>query len=87
MRRINDGLGVGHVVDGSDDTMTNADSFVDDLDHRSQAIRGAGSSSQQVVLVRPMAPTHNTDTEQRVIQLQFNCSGEYELCARAPNGW
>src|ERR1700704_1865749 len=42
---------------------------------------------KKVVLVRPMAPTHNTDTEQRVIQLQCNCSGEYELCAKAPNGW
>ena len=42
---------------------------------------------KRVVLVRPMAPTHNTDTEQRVVQLLFNYSGEYELCARAPNGW
>ncbi len=42
---------------------------------------------KKVVLVRPMAPTHNTDTEQRVVQLLFNYSGEYELCARAPNGW
>ena len=42
---------------------------------------------KKVVLVRPMAPTHNTDTEQRVVQLLFNYSGEYELCAKAPNGW
>src|SRR5262245_21192488 len=31
---------------------------------------------KKVVLVRPMAPTHNTDSEQRVIQLQFSCAGE-----------
>jgi len=42
---------------------------------------------EKVVLVRPMAPTHNTDTEQRVIQLLFHCSGEYKLGATAPNGW
>jgi hypothetical protein len=41
----------------------------------------------KVVLVRPMAPTHNTDTEQRVIQLQFYCAGENRLVAKAPNGW
>ena len=42
---------------------------------------------KKVVLVRPMAPTHNTDSEQRVIQLQFNCAGENCLCAKTPNGW
>ncbi len=41
---------------------------------------------QKVVLVRPMAPTHNTDSEQRVIQLLFHC-GEHCLVATAPNGW
>ncbi|HWO02326.1 MAG TPA: galactose oxidase-like domain-containing protein, partial [Blastocatellia bacterium] len=40
-----------------------------------------------VVLVRPMAPTHNTDSEQRVIQLLFNYAGENSLYATAPNGW
>ena len=42
---------------------------------------------EKVVLVRPMAPTHNTDTEQRVIELLFHCSGNYTLGATAPNGW
>ncbi|MGI9064985.1 MAG: galactose oxidase-like domain-containing protein [Pyrinomonadaceae bacterium] len=41
---------------------------------------------EKVVLVRPMAPTHNTDTEQRVIQLLFHCS-EHCLVVTAPNGW
>lgn len=41
----------------------------------------------KVVLVRPMAPTHNTDSEQRVIQLLFNYAGENSLYATAPNGW
>jgi Domain of unknown function (DUF1929) len=41
----------------------------------------------KVVLVRPMAPTHNTDSEQRVVQLLFNYAGENSLYATAPNGW
>lgn len=41
----------------------------------------------KVVLVRPMAPTHNTDSEQRVVQLLFNYAGEDSLYAAAPNGW
>ena len=40
-----------------------------------------------MVLVRPMAPTHNTDSEQRVVQLLFNYAGENKLCATAPDGW
>lgn len=42
---------------------------------------------KKVVLVRPMAPTHNTDSEQRVVQLEFYYHGEYKLTARAPDGW
>lgn len=42
---------------------------------------------KKVVLVRPMAPTHNTDSEQRVVQLSFNYVNENNLCAIAPNGW
>ena len=45
------------------------------------------SEITKVVLVRPMAPTHNTDTEQRVIQLIFNPTGANTLSATAPNGW
>lgn len=45
------------------------------------------SQITKVVLVRPMAPTHNTDTEQRVVQLLFNQSGATTLSATAPNGW
>ncbi|HEX6200839.1 MAG TPA: galactose oxidase-like domain-containing protein [Thermoanaerobaculia bacterium] len=41
----------------------------------------------RVVLVRPMAVTHQTDSEQRVIQLTFHASGPNELTATAPNGW
>jgi hypothetical protein len=40
----------------------------------------------KVVLVRPMACTHNTDTEQRVIQCNFSKTGDYKICAYAPNG-
>jgi hypothetical protein len=40
----------------------------------------------RVVLVRPMACTHNTDTEQRVIQCDFVRTEPYMLRADAPNG-
>jgi Domain of unknown function (DUF1929) len=41
----------------------------------------------KVVLARPMAPTHNTDTEQRIVQLLFNCCGKHGLEVTAPDGW
>lgn len=41
----------------------------------------------KVVLVRPMAVTHQTDSEQRVIQLPFRTTGATQLTATAPNGW
>ena len=41
----------------------------------------------KVVLVRPMAVTHQTDSEQRVIQLTSSISGANTLSAVAPNGW
>ncbi|HJU56127.1 MAG TPA: galactose oxidase-like domain-containing protein [Pyrinomonadaceae bacterium] len=40
----------------------------------------------KVVLVRPMACTHNTDTEQRVIQCDFVRTEPYMIRADAPNG-
>ncbi len=39
----------------------------------------------RVVLVRPMAVTHQTDTEQRVVQMTFTRSGNV-LTVKAPNG-
>jgi hypothetical protein len=45
------------------------------------------STIAKVVLVRPMAVTHQTDSQQRVIQLMFHISGACELTATAPNGW
>lgn len=47
----------------------------------------APSTITKVVLVRPMAVTHQTDSEQRVIQLAFYVSGATELTVTAPNGW
>jgi hypothetical protein len=41
----------------------------------------------RVVFVRPMAVTHQTDSEQRVIPLSFARTGATTLKARAPNGW
>lgn len=40
----------------------------------------------KVVLMRPSACTHNTDTEQRAIQCTFAKTGESEITAVAPNG-
>jgi hypothetical protein len=40
----------------------------------------------RIVLVRPMAATHQTDTEQRVIQCQFTKTGPTQLSAVAPDG-
>lgn len=40
----------------------------------------------KVVLVRPMAVTHQTDTEQRVIQLEFHCANPDEIVTTMPDG-
>jgi hypothetical protein len=39
-----------------------------------------------VVMIRPMACTHHTDTEQRVIQLTINSRAADKITATAPNG-
>jgi hypothetical protein len=41
----------------------------------------------RVVFVRPMAVTHQTDSEQRVIPLRFARTAATTLTATAPNGW
>ena len=40
----------------------------------------------KVVLVRPMAVTHQTDTEQRIIQCSFAKTGATQISAVTPNG-
>src|SRR6185295_13064023 len=42
--------------------------------------------ASRVVLVRPVACTHNTDTEQRVIQCDVKVTGANSITAQAPNG-
>ncbi|NUO52839.1 MAG: DUF1929 domain-containing protein [Polyangiaceae bacterium] len=44
------------------------------------------ASIRKVVFIRPMAVTHQTDTEQRVIELSFDQSGVSGLVATAPDG-
>lgn len=44
------------------------------------------SSIAKVVLIRPMAVTHQTDSEQRVLHLTFLQNGPTELTANAPDG-
>jgi hypothetical protein len=46
----------------------------------------SGDNITRVVLVRPMAITHQTDTEQRVIPLLFDTPGGNTLLATAPHG-
>lgn len=41
----------------------------------------------KVVLVRPGAVTHQTDSEQRVVELRFRTTGATQITATAPNGW
>ena len=52
VRRVEDRLGVGHVVDRRDHPMPDADAFVDDLHHRREAVGGAGRGGEQVMFVR-----------------------------------
>jgi len=44
------------------------------------------SDIDRVTLVRPMAVTHQTDTEQRVIELPFKRLGHNKVRAEAPDG-
>ncbi len=62
----------------------------DDLVHHGRTFTittPQASDIRKVVLVRPMAVTHQTDSEQRVIQLCFTQLGANTLSATAPNGW
>src|SRR5215203_6008163 len=45
----------------------------------------AGSIAK-VVVIRPMAVTHQTDTEQRIVQMPFHQSGPGVVTASAPDG-
>ena len=46
----------------------------------------AASEIQRVVLARPAAVTHQTDSEQRVIPLSFQVTGSDSIEAKAPGG-
>lgn len=50
-------------------------------------IQTPSTTVAKVVLVPPMAVTHQTDSQQRVIQLTFRTTGPTELTATAPDGW
>jgi hypothetical protein len=49
VRRIDDGLGIGHVVNGGDHAMRDADRFVNDLHDRREAVRCAGCGGEQAM--------------------------------------
>ncbi len=44
------------------------------------------ASIAKVVLIRPMAVTHQTDSEQRIVHMTFHQSGPTQLTATAPDG-
>jgi WD40 repeat protein len=70
---------------GSRPTITSSPSLV----HHGQKFKVETPDAKnvdKVVLVRPMAVTHQTDSEQRVIQLPFKRLGGKKLRATAPNG-
>ena len=46
MRGVEDGLGVGHVMDGRDHAMLDADPLMDHFHHGGQTVGRTGSSSQ-----------------------------------------
>jgi hypothetical protein len=46
----------------------------------------AAADIQRVVLARPAAVTHQTDSEQRVLPLSFQVTGPYTIEAKAPGG-
>ena len=52
MGRIDDGLGVGQAMDRRDGTMLDTQLLVDDLHHRRQAVGGAGSGGDNMVIGR-----------------------------------
>lgn len=59
-----------------------------DVVHHAETFEVSWSKSDRIdraVLVRPMAVTHQTDTEQRVVQMQMTADGD-TLTLVAPNG-
>ena len=67
------------VIDAAPDLVHHGQTFTIDTAQASEITK--------VVLVRPMAPTHNTDSEQRVIQLLSHPASPTTISATAPNGW
>ncbi len=59
------------------------------IHHGHQFDIGVADSSviDKVVFVRPMSVTHQTDTEQRVIELVKTVTDATTITATAPNGW
>ncbi len=51
MRRIYNRLGVGNVMNGRNDAMSNAQAFVHDFHNGRKTVSGAGSRCQQMMLV------------------------------------
>src|SRR5262249_54773801 len=71
VRRIDYDIGVGRVMDRRDLAMTDSDSFVQDLDHRSQAVGCAGRRRQQAVFLWFIAMVIDADYD-------IECTGLFD---------
>ena len=63
VRRVDHDIGVGRVVDRRDLAVADADRLVHDLDHRREAVGGAGRRRQQPVLARVVAIVIDADDD------------------------
>jgi len=80
----------GSRIDDADRPIISSVTEFPDLIHHGQTFEVGTAQAgdiDKVMLVRPMAVTHQTDTEQRVIQLDCIALDENTLSVTAPNGW
>lgn len=83
-----DGTPAARPVITSIDGVAPAPDVVPTVHHGATFVVGTPQAEDiaRVVLVRPMAATHQTDTEQRVIQCSFTQSGATQISGVTPNG-
>ena len=82
VRRVDDRLRVGHVVDRRDDAVPDADLFMDHLHHRSETIGGAGSGGDDVMMARVVEMV--VDAHHDIERALLDRRGDDRLCVRRP---
>lgn len=77
------------IADADRPTIDSVTEYPNVIHHGQQFDIGVADSSliDKVVMVRPMAVTHQTDTEQRVIELVKDVVNATTIRATAPDGW